>query len=63
MIFLLRHVKYTMMEVESGLEKGDIFVLNGMVTENGNVYVYVLIYIHYIGNIFRYIRIQYTLHM
>lgn len=52
-----------MMEVESGLEKGDIFVLNGMVTENGNVYVYVLIYIHYIGNIFRYIRIQYTLHM
>lgn len=63
MIFLLRHVKYTMMEVESGLEKGDIFVLNGMVTENGNVYVYVLIYIHYIGNILRYIRIQYTLHM
>lgn len=29
---------YTMMEVESGLEKGDIFVLNGMVTENGNVF-------------------------
>lgn len=52
-----------MMEVESGLEKGDIFVLNGMVTENGNVYVYVLIYIHYIGKILRYIRIQYTLHM
>lgn len=63
MLFLLRHVKYSMMEVESGLEKGDIFVLNGMVTENGNVYVYVLIYIHYIGKILRYIRIQYTLHM
>lgn len=43
MIFPLPHGKYTMMEVESGLEKGDIFVLNGMVTENGNVYVYALV--------------------
>lgn len=34
------------MEVESGLEPGDIFVLNGIVDKKGDPYVYLYEYVY-----------------
>lgn len=37
--------KLSLMEVESGLEPGDIFVLNGIVDKKGDPYVYLYKYV------------------
>ena len=38
--------KLSLMEVESGLEPGDIFVLNGIVDKKGDPYVYLYEYVY-----------------